>query len=292
MNFSGKSMDIKNNKFFLGAFVFGTLTFSAIGGAYAKDKLPEVTLEPPRAMKVLQRIEAVNEGKELAEGTMPLDIRRDAVIEAALSFGARGGLSMRTYEINVELERQTGAMDKIYNFRSLLVAAPSGLLIEPPVISESIDAMIIDTDGQSAAVSDRIYNINKNAKIVTTSRDWREYLKRDWGKVKNPPDILMPQDDEERAIWKEKVAEGWKSGYAQADETFEADLARLVADFSGMVRYRKLLAQGMVSPPYANQVDRGVTGGGYQMRVGDRAIQLTGTPQLISGHDQWKPANR
>ena len=59
-----------------------------------------------------------------------------------------------------------------------------------------------------------------------------------------------------------------------------------------MVRYRKLLAQGMVSPPYANQVDRGVTGGGYQMRVGDRAIQLTGTPQLISGHDQWKPANR
>ncbi len=285
-------MDMKNNKFFLGAVVLGTLTFSAIGSAYAKDKAPEVTLEPPPAMKTLQRIEASNEGEDFAEGTMPIDIRRDAVIEAALSFGARGGLAMRTFEINQELERQTGAMDKVYNFRSLLIAAPSGLLIEPPVISESIDAMIIDTDGQSAAVSDRIYNINRNAKIVTTSRDWREYLKRDWGKVKNPPDILMPQDDEEREIWKEKVAEGWKSGYEQADETFESDLSRLIADFSGMVRYRKLLAQGMVSSPYANQVDRGVTGGGYQMRVGDRAIQLTGTPQLISGHDQWKPANR
>ncbi len=285
-------MDIKTKKLFLGAFVLGSLSFCAFGSAFAKDKQPEVTLEPPRSMKILQKMEAVNEGKAFAEGTMPLDIRRDAVIEAALSFGARGGLAMRTYEINLDLERQTGAMDKIYNFRSLLVAAPSGLLIEPPVISESIDAMIIETDGQSAAVSDRIYNINKNAKIVTSARDWREYLKRDWGKVKNPPDILMPQDDEERDIWKIKVAEGWKSGYGQADETFEADLARLVADFSGMVRYRKLLAQGMVSPPYANQVDRGVTGGGHQMRVGDRAIQLTGTPQLISGHDQWKPANR
>ena len=82
MNFSGKSMDMKNNKFFLGAVVLGTLTFSAIGSAYAKDKAPEVTLEPPPAMKTLQRIEASNEGEDFAEGTMPIDIRRDAVIEA------------------------------------------------------------------------------------------------------------------------------------------------------------------------------------------------------------------
>ncbi len=277
----------------MGASVFGVLLTAGSMSAMAADgKMAKLTMEPPRKMKELQNIEPVNVDREKAEKAMPLDIRRDALIEAALSFGARGGLAMRTYEINKELDRQTSYLDKIYNFRSLLIAVPSGLLVEPPIISESVDAMIIDGDGQSAAVSDRIYNINKNAKIVAAARDWRDYLQRDWGEVKNPPELLMPQDDEEREIWEEKVAQGWKSGYKQADETFEADLARLVSEFSGMVRYRKLLAQGMVSPPYANQVDRGVTGGGYEMRVGDRAIQLTGKPQLISGHSQWKPANR
>ncbi|HNQ92190.1 MAG TPA: type IV secretory system conjugative DNA transfer family protein, partial [Alphaproteobacteria bacterium] len=66
-----------------------------------------------------------------------------------------------------------------------------------------------------------------------------------------------------------------------------------VADFDGMVRYRKLLAQGMVSPPFAQQIDRGVTGGDDgAMRIGDRAVVITGTPQLISGSQEWQPASR
>ena len=59
-----------------------------------------------------------------------------------------------------------------------------------------------------------------------------------------------------------------------------------------MVRYKLLLAQGMVSPPYALQVDRGVTGGGEEMKVGDRAVQITGVPEFVTGADQWKPANQ
>ena len=59
-----------------------------------------------------------------------------------------------------------------------------------------------------------------------------------------------------------------------------------------MVRYRLLLSQGMISPPYALQVDRGITGGGEEMRIGDRAVQITGVPELITGYDQWQPASR
>ena len=58
------------------------------------------------------------------------------------------------------------------------------------------------------------------------------------------------------------------------------------------MRYRVLLTQGMVSPPYALQVDRGVTGDGNEMRIGDRAVQITGVPELITGSEQWQPANR
>ena len=49
-----------------------------------------------------------------------------------------------------------------------------------------------------------------------------------------------------------------------------------------MIRYRKLLAQGIVSAPYALQIDRGVTGGGDEMRIGDRAVTITG-PSINDG---------
>jgi hypothetical protein len=59
-----------------------------------------------------------------------------------------------------------------------------------------------------------------------------------------------------------------------------------------MVRYRMLLKQNMISAPYALLEERGVTGGGSQMRVGDRAITITGPSQLNSRAEEWQPANR
>lgn len=223
---------------------------------------------------------------------VPYDIREEAVKEAAISYGARAGLAWRTYYIRREMDRRARSLERIYNFRQLLIPAPSGLLIEPPVISENVNATIIQGDGQQAAISDRIYNIVNNAKIVSSPRGWRTYLERDWGAVTPPPDLLRPKDDEERELWVILVRKGWKEGVQQANEIFQKDLNQLVTDFEGMVRYRMLLAQGMVSAPYALQVDRGVTGGGNQMRIGDRAVQITGKPSLITGYDQWEPASR
>jgi len=223
---------------------------------------------------------------------LSFDIRKEAMKEAAISYGARGGLSMRTFEIRGQLEKRARYLDKVYNFRELLIPAQSGFMIEPPVVSESLRSMIIGREGQEAAVSDRIYNISRNAKIVSTARNWRSYLEREWIEIEPPPDVLRPQNDEERAYWREKVQLGWVAGYAQADEIFEADLAQLMSDFQGMVRYRMLLAQGMISAPYALQTDRGVTGGGAIMRVGDRAVKITGVPQFLTGSEKWRPANR
>jgi defect-in-organelle-trafficking protein DotC len=152
--------------------------------------------------------------------------------------------------------------------------------------------LLIEGDGQKAAVADAIYRINENVKIVSAPRNWRQYLERSWGSVEDPPEILRPKDAEERAVWRELVKKGWDEGYEQADEVFDQDLNRLSADFAGMVRYRQLLAQGMVSPPFAQQVDRGVTGEDATMRVGDRAVVITGVPQLITESGRWQPANR
>lgn len=245
---------------------------------------------PPMSSGELKSIEKKKVVRE--ESALPMDIRYDAMRESALSYGARGGLAWRTWEIRQEMETRARYMDKVFDFRQLLIAAPSGLLIEPPVIGESVDALLIQQGGLEAAVADRVYNIGRNARIVSAPRTWRAYLERQWGEVAPPPDILLPESASERKDWDEWFDEGWKAGAEQADEIFQADLNKLTADYQGMVRYRTLLSQGMVSPPYALQVDRGVTGNANEMRVGDRAVSLTGLPAFQTGAQTWSPANR
>ena len=263
------------------------LPVSAAIDGFGDDEL--AGLLPP-TLEEAESIERDNEALE--DSGMALDIRLDALKEAAASYGARAGLASRTYEIHQEITKRSRYLDKVYDFSKLLVPAPSGLLIEPPVVSEAANAMLIDFDGQQAAVSDRIYNIINNARIVSTPRNWRTYLERDWGEVEPPPDILRPENDDERKTWIKYVRRGWEQGSLQANEIFEENLNLLNADFQGMIRYRTLLAQGMISPPYALQVDRGITGDGEEMRIGDRAVQITGVPELMTGFEEWQPASR
>ena len=273
-------------------FAFAVLTVGlTVGMVYSAPAYAERTPPPTRAEleRPVRMDVAFRAG--VSEG-LQLDIRFDAMKEAALSYGARGGLAWRTWEIRAELEHTSDYMDKVFDFRQLLIAAPSGLLIEPPIVSEQENALLIEAGGQTAAVSDRVYAISANAKIVSAARVWRNYLERDWGTVTPPPDVLLPETPEEKERWVEWIRQGWKSGVEQADEIFQSDLHALSADYQGMVRYRMLLAQGMVSPPYALHIDRGVTGGGDEMRVGDRAIQITGKPELKPGFDTWLPASR
>jgi defect-in-organelle-trafficking protein DotC len=293
-----------------GAAAFAAMLLLA-GQAFALDTLAEgETPAPPELVDLenlpggIPPVKTLNADEDKTNAFV-MDMRRKALKEAALSYGARGGLAHRTFHIRNELETRTTQLDKTFDFRQLLIPAPSGLLIEPPIISENVNALIIEGSGQEAAVSDRVYQIIRNARIVSAPRHWRNYLERDWGVVTPPPEILRPKNNDERKVWRDLTEKGWIEGRTQADEVFEQDLSKLSAEFNGMVRYRKLLAQGMVSPPFAQQIDRGVTGttksasvGGQSvpvtstMRVGDRAVVITGVPELITGSEQWQPASR
>ncbi len=253
---------------------------------------------PPPEVETLQKINESMGGAGMTLSDNPvsreisLDLRKEAQKEAALSYGARGGLAKRNYEITQRMKDFDPVLDKVFNFRSLLIRAPSGMLIEPPIVKESINDLVITKGGDEAAVANEVFDINKKAKIVSAPRDWREYLIQPWTDVPPPPKILWPKNAQEQANWNVWVSQGWKAGLEQADQIFESNTNRLVADYSGMVRYKMLLAQNMISEPYALHEDRGVTGGKNQMRVGDRALRITGPSQFLMGADLWKPADR
>jgi len=254
----------------------------------------EASPPPPDIATLLlsPEIASDDEVEEKKEKDSALQIRGDAMAEAALSYGARGGLANRTFAIQRRLAEQETYLSKVYDFRRLLIAGANGLLIEPPIVAEAEQALLIKGGGQMAATADRVLKINRAAKIVSAPRDWRIYLERDWGTVEPPPGLLRPRDDSERAQWNEGINKGWQAGTEQADDIFQADLDKLTNDFVGMVRYRELLAQGMITPPYALAENRGVTGDGSELRIGDRGLEITGPSQFVTQSDKWQPTAR
>lgn len=256
-------------------FLFSVFCFLTSGVSHA---------DTPPTLESLQKIQGTEQKQEAG-----FRGRVEAQKEAALSFGLRGGLAWRTYEINQRLQRYAEPLSRTYDFRQLLMSAPGGVYVEPPVIEEQLEALKIADQGQSAALTDKILTISANARLVTTARDWRTYLERSWGPPELPPNQLLPKTPEEQANWAKWVKEGWGKGIEQADDIFAEDMARLNRDFTGMVRYRKLLAEAVVSAPYAGLVERGVTGGGVEMRIGDRAVSITGPAQLKTQSETWRP---
>ncbi len=247
-----------------------------------------VDLAPAPTLEELQELDP----RQYESVEVGLQIRLDAMEEAALSFGARGGLAHRFREIGQALERYQAQLDRTFNFQRLVINAPNGLLLEPPVVTEAENALLLSDRGQTAATTELILRINNPARLTTTARDWREYLLREFGEVEPPPEVLLPRNDEERELWRDWVARGWEEGIEQANEIFNEDLNRLTRDFNGMVRYRRLLAEGMITEPFTTAWNRGVTGGGEEMRVGDAGVRITAPSALNPEVDRWRPAER
>ncbi len=284
----------------LGALLFCVFALVLGRAAFADNEENKDAPSPPPPnfnqmqswLKIQDEDEDEEDREEKAKKRIGVQIRVDALKEAALSYGARGGLAWRTFQIQRRLAENEGNVSKIFNFGNLLIAAPSGLMIEPPVVTEAQKAVIVQSGGQNAAVADRVYRINRNARIVTAPRNWRVYLERDWGKVDPPPNALVPKSQAELDHWRRQMQMGWEEGIHQADDIFQADLDRLNTDYLGMIRYRELLAQGIITPPYATQEDRGVTGGGSEMRIGDRGLVITGPSQFNPKSERWITAPR
>jgi defect-in-organelle-trafficking protein DotC len=253
--------------------------------AFGGQKAAAAADHGPPAMESLQSIVP---SKTVTEG-LP-EIRSGALREAALSLGARGGLSRKSFEINAMLARTEKHLDQIFSFDQMMIAGPSQSVVVPPVVTESQIAFALSPDGQSASQADAVFRMTRNAHITSAAPNWRSYLERAWSLPDLPPDALRPKDDTEKSAWKAWVAEGWNRGLQQAVEIFLDDLSRLERDFVGMARYRVLLSQGLVETPAVALANRGVTGGGNTMKVGDRVVRITKPSRLNERSDEWLPA--
>lgn len=216
-------------------------------------------------------------------------LRASAMRDSALAYGAQGGLAWGSREINQMLERQAPNLDRTFDFNRLMIRQPGGVSVLPPVISEGRDTYEQADAGRTIRVADRYYEIVEQSRFAPTAPLWHEYLVRIFETPRTPPSELLPQDSNDRDLWRRYVAEGWAEGEKQAREIFRADLARLERDYTGMVRYAEMLQRGQVSSPLVANQTLGVTGSGQNMRVNDTVHRITRDPRLNvrEGRD-WK----
>ncbi len=210
-------------------------------------------------------------------------IRSKALVEAAMSLGAQGGLATTSKQINQRLENDKWYLETIYNFNGMMLS--HGVL--PPVLVEGNNSLNQD-DPNTIRIADKTYVIVQQARFATTPPNWREYIWMPYNKPEMPSRVLLPRDSDERQLWSKTIKIGWEKGIEQAYTIFQQNLARLKRDYNGMILYRKLLQENMISAPFVSKTELGVTGNGTDMRINDQVLRITELPKLQTDSNGWK----
>ncbi|MEK8121710.1 type IV secretion system DotC family protein [Methylocystis sp. IM4] len=219
--------------------------------------------------------------------------REDALYQAAIGFGAQGGLAARAFAINEMLRRYEPTLDSSYDFGQLVLPLGGGrTMLRPPVVTQAQLAFALGDSAQVARETDCVYQITREAQLASASPNWRAYLVRNWRAPTRPNDAVLPRTEQEAAYWNKWVAEGWAQGEKQAVEIFLSDLGRLQRDIVGMARYRVLLRAGLVAHPKVVFQDSIVNGGRDELRAGDRIVRITDQPGLQADVRRWAPKRR
>lgn len=215
------------------------------------------------------------------------DIRLQALQDTALSLGAQAGLAWRAQQINALLADDDKTLSTAFDFHRMILEHS----VLPPVLSQSQNTLNV-ADDATIRLADHTYKIVSQARFVSAPPHWRDYLWFSYSIPERPDNTLLPRSGSEQAVWKRCVTAGWEQGVAQANAIFADNLARLRRDYDGMILYRSLLAQRMVSAPFVARSDLGVTGTDTDLRINDQVLRITAMPALQTDSTRWKAGIR
>lgn len=211
------------------------------------------------------------------------EMRRQALIEIGFALGSSGGLADRMNQIKHEIDAKASSLDKLFDFTKLTI--DNGVLA--PVLTEG-QANYTQTNPDQVRIQDKIYKIEEPAKFVSVYPTWRTYLRFSYPTYETPSGAYLPKNEAEKSIWDQAVKEGWQKGVAQANNIFEMSYSRLERDYKGMIKYKILLAEGLITPTIIAKQNLGVTGGGKEMAINDQIIRINDHSALDPNKKNWK----
>ena len=236
--------------------------------------------EGRKALREIVRKDQTGEKvKSDVENLRPRVIRR-----TARTLALQKAVQWRYGRIQELLKEHSSKLDHIFDFSPLMLR---GGKVLPPVISEAGAGYRVESQTRASS-TDRTYRIVKEARMVSTPPSWRDYLLRDYGSFDRKDAGVVPQNKEERKIWKEAAIKGWELGLKQARRLFRNNLSELVRDYKGVLKFRILAEQNMVSIPVVAEGKLGIEVQGKRLSV-DRQIFRITQPSTFQEVDEWTP---
>jgi len=210
------------------------------------------------------------------------EMRKEAIKEIAGSLGASTGLAFRMNQLKQETNLRAIELDQLYDFSKMTI--DNGVLA--PVLTEGLSNYAQSSDDQ-VRIADKMYKIEQPAKFVSVYPTWRSYLRFSFPSFETPNSAYLPKNDTEKAIWDLAVKEGWDKGVQQANRIFEASYSKLERDYLGMIKYKILLAEGLITPTVIAKQNLGVTGGGKEMSINDQVFRIVDHSALNPNNKDW-----
>ena len=252
--------------------------FAAVPAAVAS------VVDPPPDLPAVQAMARAS-GSEVP---FAAEKRAAAVRLAALGFGARAGLTRRSWEIAAMLERHGARLDAIYRFGPLMLRE-DGFAVLPPVLAGTRRAFRLAPGGVRAASAEEVLRIVEPARLVSAAPGWRDWLRRSWPEAAPPASVLFPRDEDEVRRWQRLLAEGWAEGQKLADDIFAADLDRLNRTFEGVILWHRLHRAARVTAPGVDVAHAGVSGHERLMRIGAASARIAGGARFELDALRWAP---
>lgn len=210
------------------------------------------------------------------------EMRQDAIREVATQLGASSGLAHRMGELKKQVDQKSNQMDSMFDFTRVTIE--NGVLA--PVLTEGLANYAQDSDDQ-VRIADKMYKIESPARFVSVYPTWRSYIRFSFPSFETPQNAYLPQNGTEKEIWDVSVKEGWNKGIDQANRIFENSYSRLERDYMGMIKYKILLAEGLITPTIIAKQNLGVTGGGKEMSINDQVFRITDHSALNPNNKAW-----
>lgn len=198
-----------------------------------------------------------------------LSARAKMVSETAHTLGFQEGVRYEYGKLYDAVEARSPEIDKIFDFQRLLIDGK----VLPPVIRWSGPTMELHSDTDATEMEAQ-YRIEAPARLVMSPPSYRDYLQMDT-EVLEPANEILPDNSEEKALWKEEALKGWNEGVEHARTVMDMNFDRLVSDYRGILRFKMLADQGLVSVPILAKGDLGIQVGDNILNVDQKVFRIT-----------------
>lgn len=214
------------------------------------------------------------------------NVRSDALKQTAYTLALQQAVKWRYGKIKKALEEHEAKLNRIFDFPSLLM---HGGKVVPPVITEAGPGYRVESDTRASS-TEVVYQIIKPARMVSRAPDWRDYLWADYPSfAKEDVGVgVLPKDAKERKMWKKAAVRGWETGLRQAERLYQTNLNKLTRDYQGIIKFRTLAEQDMVSLPALAEGRPGIEVEGKRLSVDRKIFRIT-QPSSFREEDRWKP---